>query len=620
MANKNPQKILFLDFIQKRNAAELMTFCDNGKALMKANFENRKISFVCSIDAESKEQFRVEMGPLVIALIAIKSRFLLSRQLTIEDIMITDSQDNVSQMIAKYFTATIIESTEDSLVDIQELKNIIAYSLEEYADLTFEINEAAGNSINIFDMIRLSKKNKKVASLLNFTVNESQDYSDTVASVKQNTRELMHELMNDETSCYRNLISAISVGQFQQVFSNVGYKPEIIGSAIFPHCVNTNLYKGMRNEMDYYVSAMGSRKALITNALQVRRAGYTSRKLSLLVLNQKLDMEVEDCGTTNFVNTHIASADALHRLHGRYFEVQKRGKSVLLLINKTHLDLVGLTVKLRSPITCILPRGHICKSCYGQLHRVNPFHIGIAGVLNLTEQLTQRLLSSKHLLQINPEKIELPEGLDEYFSVDKTSLIAKKSFKVNIQDIETDESEEQYTNQIIIMEGEKHTKFNFESGKGLFLDLLGVKFIERLDDNIIDAYEDNEIFRINIENSELITPLKDIISLLESETKLNEHNYHQLLIEFLKLLEKSGIRSSSVTIELIIRELLRDASNIQERPRDFNDLSGTKFLRLTSALVHHPSAAITLAFERISYVVENNLFNKNQSSIIDALY
>jgi hypothetical protein len=75
-----------------------------------------------------------------------------------------------------------------------------------------------------------------------------------------------------------------------------------------------------------------------------------------------------------------------------------------------------------------------------------------------------------------------------------------------------------------------------------------------------------------------------------------------------------------VTIELILRELLRDRVNIQRRPENFKHLEGLKFLKLTNALVHHPSAAITLAFERLNYVVENNVFNKDEPSIIDGLY
>jgi hypothetical protein len=605
-------KVLDLSFIQERDADTLVQFCEESKALMKADFINRKKKFLCSV---GDEQFETTLGPLVIALIAIKSRFLLSRDLSADDIIKVGPETSVATEVKKYFTATIEEAIEDADVNIDDLKTIIAGSLEEFADLTFEINQSAGNSVNIYDMLKLAERNPRVNELLNFKVDENSEYYATSSAIKAANKELLEELLKDDNNCYRNLILAISPGQFQQVFCNVGYKPEVVSSAIYPHCVNTNLFQGMRNEMDYFVSSMGARKALITNALQVRRAGYTSRKLLLLVLNQKLS-ETEDCESNDYVIMKIETKDALKRLHGRHHMT----KSGLAVLNKHDDVMVGKNIKLRSPITCRKPNGEICKTCYGQLHRINPFHIGISGVLNLTEQLTQMLLSSKHLLQINPEKIELPKGLEEYFYVDKTNLIAKKSFKVNVQNIQLSDEDELYSNKIIITDGEHQLEFEFEEGKEVFLDLIDNRINTYQADNIIDVYEDNDIFRINIENTELITPLKKIIKLLESEALLNEFTYPELLVEFLGLLERSNIRSSSVTIELILRELIRDADNIQERPKDFKNPEGIKFLKLTNALVHHPSAAISLAFERMNYVVENNLFGKNQDSIIDPLY
>jgi hypothetical protein len=277
-------------------------------------------------------------------------------------------------------------------------------------------------------------------------------------------------------------------------------------------------------------------------------------------------------------------------------------------------------------MTCRAEDG-ICKTCYGDLHRVNPFHISVIGVLSLTEQLTQMLLSSKHLLQINPEKVELPKAMVPYFDVDGALLVSKKHFKVNIQKIDVSDEDELCTARVTIMDGDRCIDVEFEEGKELFIEVVdGVS--ANKSDNVIDVLPDTQIFRLNVENSELSTPLKKIIKLLESETNLNSvdedgaeyANYHIILPHFLDLLAKSNIRASSVTIELILRELLRDKSNVQCRPKNFKDISSIKFLKLTNALVHYPSAAITLAFERLNYVVENNLFHKDQESIIDGLF
>ena len=88
---------------------------------------------------------------------------------------------------------------------------------------------------------------------------------------------------------------------------------------------------------------------------------------------------------------------------------------------------------------------------------------------------------------------------------------------------------------------------------------------------------------------------------------------------FLQQLSISGLDSSSLSVELILRELIRDPLNIQERPNDFSKGNYT-FLRLTNALVNHPSLSISLAFERLSTVIEENIFNKSSPSLIDGLF
>jgi hypothetical protein len=83
--------------------------------------------------------------------------------------------------------------------------------------------------------------------------------------------------------------------------------------------------------------------------------------------------------------------------------------------------------------------------------------------------------------------------------------------------------------------------------------------------------------------------------------------------------EKSNLDCSSLTLELILRELIRDVNDIQERPKIFKT-ENYVFLRLSNALLYNKSAAVTLAFERLKYVIENNLFSKTANSIIDPLF
>ena len=619
---KKEQNVVDLQFVAQKDLEATISFTNDCIDLLKTDFSARSQEFVFQIGDDVVE---TNLGAAVIGLVLVKSRYVLSREMTAEDILLCSKGDSAAKMVSGYYTDTIRMATEED-ADLGDLKALIASSLEELADMSFEINQTAGNSINIYDMLQLMQRDEEIVELLNTKIRESEgdkvEYFDANKRIKDCTDRLLKRLKEDEHyNCYKNLLTAISTGQFQQVFLNVGWKPEITSSAIYPHCVDTNLFHGFRNEMDYFVSAMGARKALITNSLQVRKAGYMSRKLLLLSLNQRLNGD-DDCGSDEYLEMKVASKDAVKRLNGRYHLVGKK----LKVIDGRDETLVGKTIKLRTPITC---KGHdgICKTCYGNLWKVNPFHIGVSGVLSFTEQLTQMLLSSKHLLQINPEKVELPKVMQEYFEIDGSMLVGKKHFKVNVQKIDVSDEDETYTSKITILDGDRSIEVEFEEGKEIFVedpDSISVYKTE----NIIDINVDTPAFRLNVENSELVTPLKKIIKLLESESSLNSVNeegdeiadFHSVLATFLELLEKSNIRASSVTIELILRELLRDREQAQRRPAAFHDLTGIKFLKLTNALVHQPAAAITLAFERLNYVVENNIFQKDQESIIDGLY
>ncbi len=612
-------------------------FVKNSIKELKKDFTIRNDRYTIKFGGETTN---LKYGELVLAIILLKTRYVLDRDLTMKDLFLCSKKDNVSKKISEYFTLTIEMATKED-ADLDLLKAIMAKSLEELADMAFEINQSAGNSINIYDMLVLMQKNPKVFDLLNTKVrdneNDKVDYFEGNEKTKKANKELLDTLSSDEDyNCYKNLICAISPGQFRQVFCNIGYKPEITSSNIFPHCVDTNLFYGFRNEMDYFVSAMGARKALITNSLQVRRAGYTSRKLLLLVLNQKLS-KVNDCKTENLVEIKIESKSMLKRFNNRFYK--KEGDKKLSLINwRENQDLIGETLLFRSPITCSSPDGGICKTCYGELIKVNPFHIGVASILSLTQQLTQMLLSSKHLLQINPEKIKLPENLHEYFEVDGSNLISKKHFKINVTEFIVNDEDETMIKRMVVLDGDRSTEIFWEENEEIIVLETPDLVSKYKSDNIIDVTIDSSenLFRLNVENSELSTPLKNIIHLLESEARLNLErvdlnakkkkvtsrdpgNYNKILSEFLVLLDHSEIRASSLTIELILRELLRNSEDIQQRP-NFVDMKQMKFLKLTNALLNSPSAAITLAFERLNQVVETNMFSKTDESIIDGLY
>ena len=146
-----------------------------------------------------------------------------------------------------------------------------------------------------------------------------------------------------------------------------------------------------------------------------------------LIAGHQIERGLSDCGTRHGVYAEITTEDHASRLVGRYYRLSEDGPWELVRTRQDATRLVGETVVLRSPITCAGEHG-VCHKCYGELHRSNEnIHAGIYGVLIISEQITQRLLSSKHLLKARPTKIEWPQAFLDHFSVDRATITADSS-------------------------------------------------------------------------------------------------------------------------------------------------------------------------------------------------
>lgn len=261
---------------------------------------------------------------------------------------------------------------------------------------------------------------------------------------------------------------------------------------------------------------------------------------------------------------------------------------------------------------------YICKTCYGNLYKKNKLHASLVGGLHLTNQFIQSLLSTKHLLQVNASKVTIPKILSKYFEPYKDILISKEDLTIRIDSIlEDEETNRNYIESFTVIVEDDEIEITLDD-----MELLVDPIQDLIDsgEELLVIPADSEVFRLNIENTELSTPLKKLLKLLENEDKLNEFDdISSIISELLLLLEKSNLKSNALSLELILRELLRDNNDIQRRPLNFEKENYT-LLRLTNALIHNPSLIISLAFEKIKYVIENNIFDKASESVLDVLF
>jgi hypothetical protein len=512
-----------------------------------------------------------------------------------------------------------------------DVKSAIKDIISELAILSGDMNVTFGNTVSIKSLIDLGKNVGRFRELLHYRLpkDEAFEFNEIEGIIKKNLDEIMNILQDTDNMLkyYIQSGAGVNAKQYGQVLSLIGSKPDLFGN-IIPYPINTSFLRGL-TVRDFYINALGARKALITNHQQVRNSGYLTRKISMLLMDTKLT-NIDDCGSheNNYMKIDIANKNTLKRFSKRFY--LEDGK--LLEVDVNDESLIGKTLVMPSPISCASNEG-ICKKCYGKLFEINKdLNIGMIAVLILTDPLTQRLLSAKHLLETRSTKVEWGEKFEEYFIVNR-NLVSPKSYTDTIiikEDdyIEDDESEdEQVFRTFTIKSGSKF--FTVSSPLKLFL----VKSLASKIDEFYNVEETQYEIPLNnldegdnfahfiAENNELSKPLREIKDLIETNKYIKEHTVNEAINYFIYLLNESGINIQSVHAELILREMMKLMDTNREQFKE-DKMPLYEMLRITDANLKGESLSRALLFEQIKKqltTLDYGTFTKTKSSILDRL-
>jgi hypothetical protein len=252
-------------------------------------------------------------------------------------------------------------------------------------------------------------------------------------------------------------------------------------------------------------------------------------------------------------------------------------------------------------------------------------HAGIYGVLVISEQITQRLLSSKHLLKARPTKIHWPEEMLNHFSVERAAIVAESSVDkvyVKADDVEVDEDEERQTTSVFYYKiAGKHGRLKVTTPVPIYLDEDAWESTETDDGEVnITPIQESAVFHVPVANTDLSEALHSIFNLIERDEITS---YHEAYARLLELLTKSELKTPSVHAEMILRAMVRSASDLMARP-DFStgpDAPPYVVLKLTPAILNSPSVTNSLAFERVkAQLTSTEILRKRSPGVIDALF
>ncbi|QQO92527.1 DNA-directed RNA polymerase beta' subunit [Staphylococcus phage Machias] len=545
-----------------------------------------------------------------------------------------------------YFDKIVVNFIKEGHDPIK-ISQSIAYIIDELTIFSNEyILPVDGPSISLYDIMRLANEDKEIERLINFDnddIDPNLTYQQIINEVqKPNMDNLIKHIKMDKENDYKTFLESgtgINKIQLNEVLSFVGFKPDIRGDVV-TDIIDTSFMRGLKNTTQFAIDAESSLNALMNSKNKVRESGYLNRKITLLTSDLKLS-DNHDCGSKHLLYFNVDSQEKLDRINDRYY-YDDNDQEFKLIDSRNDVHLIGQIVPLRSPITCAEPNGKICQMCYGRrLYDINRnLAVGIIATLQLTEPMTQKLLSTKHLQAVQLSEFSWSDIFNEHFEFSGDNIIPRdEKTKVIIDDM--------IINEDIDYGKYKAKSFKFKIGtkvhevkSPVILRIPDQKFdsIEKFYNEDENAYVfnmkdlgENFLFNIKIKNEGVADPLLKIRSILERSNFIKndyeEKDYQRMFNDVMDLLLKSGTDVMSVHVETIIRNMvfLNDTiykDRVKYKDPDFNPKITLR--NVGNSILNSPSPVHSLIFENVRAQLTtdetNGFFSKDDESMFDPLF
>lgn len=403
--------------------------------------------------------------------------------------------------------------------------------------------------------------------------------------------------------------------QMEELYINFSQIPD--GRNIIPVIMNGNGFRAGYNKLPvFYTGAIASRVPDIMNKDYMGIAGYFNRNLMILSYGT-ISPTVWDCGSQNPIPIEIDEC-MLEMMDGRYYYNQK-GDGVLHVLRKTDKDKLGKKLWFRSPCTCNLNED-CCHICYGQ----RALKVGDlkGGFVYTTEQMTnpvqQNILSAKHLLKSNAEKIVFSTNFDKYFVMDMSTIIPRddKKFDIYIREDYTDNIAEQFT-CYIGKDLEPVTISNYASINipEAILDKCKEVVIDDVSYYKISSYKileaDGQFCMIIPINIMMTQRYMDIMHLFELD--ITKFERVEDIVTRLAHMVHNLIPILSTHGEILIGHHLRSVDNKLLRPNWLVPDQKYQIMRLKTVLQNTESFTTALAFEQTKHHLLHTIFDERNA-------
>ena len=258
------------------------------------------------------------------------------------------------------------------------------------------------SSLSIEDLLEIQMDDKLLSAIRQ--VDEKQD----ITSIS-NCYTVLEDIIYNKEEIKDNFIvkgyksNSINRNQAKQLLGPRGFVTEI-NNKIYKTPIVSSFTLGLKDIAEMSIESRSGAKALNVSHKAIQESEYFARELQLacMPIEKLID---GDCGTKKYMEWYMFPGDAnkkpdIDNMEGIRFINPETGKEDILL--KKHAPLVnGKKIKIRTALSCCLKEPNsICSACMGELAYSIPLNtnIGHYCVTEMTENISQKILSTKHLI------------------------------------------------------------------------------------------------------------------------------------------------------------------------------------------------------------------------------
>lgn len=570
---------------------------------------------------ENNEEYHITLFQFLINLYFLEFNFMYKIPIT-KDWLI-----DVDKEFLKSYHSYIDNMCQNKIYPIIKKKKlnskrvfswILSNLTERMTKLTETLSLIAAPTISLFDLSEFCHRNDKFNKLLSTQLDTTKSFHQIENELVEDGKKLKEVIVSDGRSCLVPFIDSNCINEQQLTQLLVAVGPRMSSSnVVMNHVMKTSYLNGLQNVGDYIAEAEIASKALFYKKNYVGVSGYMSRETNLSGMFLKIDYNMEDCGTPNYINYEVESEKHLNFIVGKNM-ILPNGK--LKPVTKNDKDLIGTTIRLRSMCCCAHPdRHHVCKACYGSPKDFkDEYMIGGATSTEVQNPLSNAVMAVKHHSGTKTKEFDNPELLT-YFSIvesrlvlkpmhgpEKVSLIFNKEYIEDVLDRlnndeydngDDDDGENDGSSLVSKMlsdvslvvktydemteeENEVVTEIKFD---GSFLtlseEMMNLNSIKKIEipidsDQAILHLEDikpgTAVFNVKYITAETSRYLKNLKNIIERAKPTWYDNLDEPIRDFTNLIIEAGLKDKEmVFIEPAIYALTRCPDNVMKRP-DFS--------------------------------------------------